>query len=551
MLWPTVAGEGEYDAICVGAGINGLVAAAALARAGWRVCVLERGDTLGGAIRTADLTVPGYHHDVFSGWHPLFTGSPAYASLATDLGARGLTYLNTEHPTATVQPDGTSSHLATDRRANLAEFAARAPEDGDAWSAGAEELLGDADLTLGILGTELWSRRGLALARRAWRRKGSAGTLAFGGDLLQTARTWLTQRFRSPGIHALLAPWVLHAGVGPDDATSGYLLRVIAAALEMGGMPVPQGGGARLVDALAGLITDHGGDLEVGTDVERVVVEGGRATGVRLASGAKVRARRAVLCSVTPAQLYLRLLDRAHVPPELRVRAERFRQGRACMVVHLALSEPPRWQGDERLARTAVVHLTSGLDGTARAVAEAERGLLPAEATIVCGQPMAVDPSRGPEGGWILWLQLQELPARPQGDAAGELDVSNGWTEALREAYADRVQRRVAAHVPNLEGALRGRAVLSPADLERANRNLVGGDPYGGACTVDQSFLWRPLPGRPGHTTPVRGLYHIGASTHPGPGLGAGSGWLVSQELLRPGLPGRVRGALRLERSPR
>ena len=93
--------------------------------------------------------------------------------------------------------------------------------------------------------------------------------------------------------------------------------------------------------------------------------------------------------------------------------------------------------------------------------------------------------------------------------------------------------------------------MLSPADLERANCNLVGGDPYGGACTIDQSFLWRPLPGRPGHTTPVRGLYHIGASTHPGPGLGAGSGWLVSQELLRPGLPDRVRAALRVERRSR
>jgi phytoene dehydrogenase-like protein len=533
----------EYDAICVGAGVNGLVAAAALARAGWRVCVLERSDALGGAIRTAEVTVPGYRHDVFSGWHPLFTGSAAYAGLAADLEARGLRYLNTEHPTATLFPDGTSRHLSTDRRANVAELAAGAPEDGDAWSAAAGELLGDADLTFGILSTELASRGGLALARRAWRRKGTAGTLAFGADLLATARTWLTGRFRSPATHGLLAPWVLHAGLGPDDATSGYLLRVIAAALEMGGMPVPEGGGARLVDALARLITDGGGRLEVGADVERVVVAGGRAVGVRLAGGAQLRARRAVLCSVTPTQLYLRLLERPHVPPELVARAQRFRFGRADMQVHLALSEPPRWQGDDRLARTAIVHLTRGLDGTARAVAEAESGLLPSEATVVCGQPMAVDPSRGPEGGWILWLQLQELPAHPGGDAAGELDVSAGWTEALREAYADRIQRRLAAHIPNLESALRGRAVLSPADLERANVNLVGGDPYAGACSLDQSFLWRPLPGRPGHRTPVRGLYHIGASTHPGPGLGAGSGWLVSQELLRPGLRGRMRSA--------
>src|SRR6476646_10136008 len=105
------------------------------------------------------------------------------------------------------------------------------------------------------------------------------------------------------------------------------------------------------------------------------------------------------------------------------------------MQIHFALSEPARWEGDERLARTALVHLTPGLDGVSRAVNEAERGLLPAEATIVCGQPVAVDPARAPECSWILWVQLQELPARPRGDAARELDVGDGaWTERLREA---------------------------------------------------------------------------------------------------------------------
>jgi phytoene dehydrogenase-like protein len=159
---------------------------------------------------------------------------------------------------------------------------------------------------------------------------------------------------------------------------------------------------------------------------------------------------------------------------------------------------------------------------------------------------MAVDPSRAPDGSWILWIQLQELPARPRGDAAGELDVGDGtWSEGLREQYADRIQARLARQLTNLDSALLRRVVLSPADIEAANVNMAGGDIYSGSCALDQNLLWRPRPGLPGHRTPVAGLYHIGASTHPGPGLGAGSGTLVAHELLRPSLPRRLLARIR------
>jgi phytoene dehydrogenase-like protein len=145
-----------------------------------------------------------------------------------------------------------------------------------------------------------------------------------------------------------------------------------------------------------------------------------------------------------------------------------------------------------------------------------------------------MDPSRAPDGAGLLWIQLQELPWHVKGDAAGEIDTGDGtWTEGLRERYADGIQARIATHVPNLESALRKRVVLSPADLQAANVNLHQGDPYSGALTLDQNLLWRPLPSSPGHSTPVKGLWHIGASTHPGPGLGAGSGTLVAKQLLR------------------
>ena len=140
------------------------------------------------------------------------------------------------------------------------------------------------------------------------------------------------------------------------------------------------------------------------------------------------------------------------------------------MQIHLALDELPRWRGDERLARTPIVHVTPGLDGVSRAVNEAERGLLPAEATIVCGQPLAVDPSRAPEGKGILWIQLQELPSEPKGDAADELETANGWDERLREAYADRIVERLGGHIENLSSATLGRVVLGPPRSPRRTR---------------------------------------------------------------------------------
>jgi phytoene dehydrogenase-like protein len=519
----------RYDAIAIGSGINSLAAAALLAKAGWSVCVLERNDWLGGAIKTAEITEPGFVHEVFASWHPLFTSSAVYAELRGDLEARGLEYLNTDLATATLYPDGESVLLTTSHEENVAAL-------GPGWERTVAEFMPNAELAFGVLTTELWSRDGARLAWKGLRRLGRRGLLEFTGNVLVSCRDWVAETFEDERAHGLFAPWVLHTGLGPDAAASGFMAQVIGVAIELGGMPVPRGGGVKLVDALAAIVRDAGGACETGRDVERILVSAGRATGVRTMDGEEIGAARAVLANVTPQQLYGDLLG-ADVPE-----ARRFRFGRANMQIHFALSEPPDWHGEERLGRTALIHLTPGLDGVSRAVNEAERGLLPAEATVVVGQPMAVDASRAPDGSWILWVQLQELPSRPKGDAAGELDTGDGtWTEELRERYADRIQARIARHVPNLESSILRRVALSPADIAAANVNMPGGDIYSGSSALDQNLLWRPRPGLPGHRTHVDGLWHIGASTHPGPGLGAGSGTLVAKELLRPSLAQRLR----------
>jgi len=534
----------RHDAVIVGSGVNSLACAALLARAGWNVCVLERSGHLGGAIQTAELTEPGFHHDVFSAWHPLWVGGAAHAELGDELAARGLEYLNTDYPSATLYPDGEAAFLLRSADANAEELDRHAVGDGDAWRQMLDGFFPNADLAFGVLGTELWSKDGLALGVKAYRRLGRRGLAEFTGNALASSRDWLTSTFASERAHGLLAPWVLHTGLGPDAALSGFMTQVIAVAIQEGGMPIPRGGGARLADALVQLIRDNGGVCETGRDVERVLVRDGEAVGVRLAGGETVTAGRAVIANVTPTQLYGRLLE-GEAPPAVAERGRQFRYGRSEMQIHFALSEPPRWEGDERLGSTAIVHLTPGLDGVSRAVNEAERGLLPAEATVVVGQPLTMDPSRAPEGASLLWIQLQELPWHVKGDAAGELETKDGtWTEELRERYADRIQARIAAHVPNLESATRKRVVLSPADLQAANVNLHHGDPYSGSLALDQNLLWRPFAASPGHATLVRRLWQIGASTHPGPGLGAGSGTLVAKRLLERPLVQRIRSRI-------
>jgi phytoene dehydrogenase-like protein len=153
--------------------------------------------------------------------------------------------------------------------------------------------------------------------------------------------------------------------------------------------------------------------------------------------------------------------------------------------------------------------------------------------TICVGQPQALDPSRCPEGKSILWLQLPEAPRHIKGDAAGTLraPADGRWTDALREAYADRAEAILASHIDGFKDSVIARRAYSPADLEAMNINLVGGDPYGGSSTIDQSFLWRPFKTSRNHETGVKGLYHIGASTHPGAGLGGGSGFLLAGRL--------------------
>ena len=526
-----------YDIITVGSGHNALVAAALLARAGNRVLVLERNDRPGGFVRTEEVTLPGFRHDLYATRHPLFLISKAYSELEADLRARGLEYLNTDLPTGVLLPDGRSALLSTDLETSVAEFDRLSPGDGRALA----ELMGEfgkyAHKVFPLFSLDLASNQGQTLIRDLMA-CGKGGFAPFAAEFLQTARDVLNDRFRSPVAKALIAPWVPHLGRTLDSVSSGFDVSLFLSALMAGGMPVARGGSDMLVKALGQIVTDYGGAIRCDAAVDRILVERGRAVGVRVKEGDTYSAGRAVIASVNADQLYLRLLADADVPRPLVQQAKRYRYGLGCVQIQLALSEQPDWP-DDRL-RIGQPHLLRNMEACALATAQAMNDDLPPEPTLSVDVPTQLDPSRAPRGAAIMRVQVLQLPCRPRGDAAGQIDVGDGtWTEDLKNRFADRIVNLLGRYLPNLPGAIIGRHVISPEDLARYNPNSGPGDAYSGSLELAQSYLFRPLPGQPSHRTAVPNIFLVGAGTWPGAGVNGGSGYIVAHQLLRetPGTP--------------
>lgn len=545
----------NYDAIVVGAGINGLVAAAELAGAGWRVCLVDSHERVGGFMATEELTIPGLHHDTFSSWHPLFVTGGAYAALGDELHRHGLEYCNTDAAvTASVAPDGRVAIAQRDPKATVEVFEHEA--DKAAYLGMIDRLGADMDVIGAALGTELRGRGAMpidtgamGLAAKLMRRGGLPRLEGWARDSLSSGRRWVKRHFQGWETDQLWAPWLLHGGLTPDSAMGGLMIPIFALSMHGAGLPVVKGGQGAFLSAFEALLAERGVDVKLGQSVEQVLVTDGRASGVRLSGGETLHASRAVIASTSPQALYGQLLPSSAVPQQVRDEVAVYQPGRAAMQVHVALSRPIQWR-DERLASIPLVHLTNGSNSTAIACAQAEAGLLPSRPTVAVGQQQVLDPSRiGPEaeGKGMLWLQMQECPGRPVGDAAGQLDCSQGWTKELVDGYVERVLSIVEEQAPGTRESVEKIVAFSPADLEAHNPNAINGDPYGGCAELDQFLIWRPGPLTARHETPVKGLWHIGAATHPGPGLGGGSGHIVAQALTaEPGraakLISRVRG---------
>ncbi|HTU73868.1 MAG TPA: NAD(P)/FAD-dependent oxidoreductase [Trebonia sp.] len=516
------------DVVFIGAGHNALVAAAYLLEAGRSVVLLEQMSQPGGWVRTAELGAPGFHHDLYSAAHPAFVGGPVWAELGTDLKRHGLEYLTGPLGSGSSLPGGRSAVLPVDQGELAAELERLGESDG--WGG----LFAAAGPQLAVL-LELFNA-GLdrpearaSLARLLADSEDSA--LPFGQLASGSASDLVRRFFGTQELRYLAAPWVLHFGLGPEDP-AGALWTVLALDAMGNGVPTPAGGSGRLAEALTRLVIERGGTVCCGVDVDEILLADGRAAGVRTVAGATVTAGQAVVASVTPDQLYGRLLrNAAQVPQGVRAQAAAYRYKRGCFQLNLALSARPRF-ADPRLDAGGSHNLGRGLDELVTSVRQAEAGLLPEHPAISWHEPTAVDASRAPEGKAVARIQVLDSPLTPSGDAAGTLRGVAGWSAPVAEAFADRLLAEAEPHLPGLTELIIERHITTPADLAKASPNAGPGDHGAGENSLRQGFTNRPIPAHGGgYRTAVPGAWLIGGATWPSAAVNGASGRAVALAL--------------------
>ncbi|HLJ71777.1 MAG TPA: NAD(P)/FAD-dependent oxidoreductase [Roseiarcus sp.] len=517
-----------YDAIVIGAGHNGLAAALRLSEKGWRVAVIEAKDQPGGAVKTREATLPGFRHDLCAMNLSMFAGSPFFAAHKDLLHAHGLAFAPAEDCFASVFRDATFLGVSKTLEKTVAGLSALSPADAQAWRDLLARFGGDAPHLFALLGSPMPSWGAAKVVWKAWREKGVSWLYDTLKMLLATPRDFLDAHFEHPKVKAMMAAWGLHLDFAPDIAGGALFPYLESMANQSFGMVIGRGGADAIVKAMVGALIAKGGELRLGERVSEIEVARGVASGVRLAGGGRLAAK-TIIANVHPKIVFGDLVSRAGPRAKYEGEIAKFRAGPGTMMVHLALDDLPAWRAGDALRNYAYVHIAPDLEMMSRVYAEAAAGLLPAEPALVVGQPTAIDPSRAPAGKHVLWVQVRVLPGQIRGDAAGRIAAVT-WDDA-KEAYAERALDLLESYAPNLRARILGRAVFSPLDLERENPNLIGGDNLSGSHHLDQNFFFRPVAGWSRYRTPVKNLYLCGASTWPGAGTGAGSGFMLARML--------------------
>jgi phytoene dehydrogenase-like protein len=465
------------DAVVVGAGPNGLAAAIVLARAGVSVRVLEAADTVGGGARSAELTLPGFVHDVCSAIHPLGVASPFFRTLP--LAEHGVEWI--EPPAALAHPfdDGTAVLLEPSPEASAPMLG----EDEGRWRRLFAPLVRDAEPLLeDILAPAHVPAHPIVLAR-------------FGVRAAPAATTLARLSFRGEKARGLFAGLAAHSMLRldrPPTAAFGLVLGLLGHAF---GWPFARGGSQRLSEALASYLRALGGEIETGRRVESL---------------AELGDTRAVLLDVTPRGLLALAGDR--LPARYRRGLERYRYGPGVFKLDWALDGPIPWRAEE-CARAATVHLGATLEEIAASEAAPGPGGVAERPYVLLAQHSLFDPTRAPAGQHTAWAYCH---------------VPNGSTVEM----TGRIEAQVERFAPGFRDRILARSALRPADLERYNPNYVGGDINGGAATLSQLFT-RPVARVSPYTTPLPGVFLCSASTPPGGGVHGMCGYHAAQAALR------------------
>ena len=474
---------GKRDAVVVGAGPNGLSAAIALAQAGRRVLVLEAAPTIGGGSRTAELTLPGFRHDVCSAIHPAATASPFFRSLPLD--RYGLEFI--QPPVALAHPfdDGTAATLTR----SVSETAATLGGDAAAYERLMGPLVRDADrLTPQLMGPLRLSRHPIALAR-------------FGLSALRSARGLSDARFEDEHAKGLFAGMAAHGFLPLDKPATAAFGLVLGLFGHSVGWPIPRGGSQTIVDALAAHLVSLGGEIRTGSPVRSL---------------AGLEEAGAVVFNLTPRQI----LDIAgdQLPARYRRTLGRFRYGPGIFKVDWALDGPVPWTA-EACRRAGTIHLGGTFGEVAEGEAAVWEGRHPERPFVLLAQQSLFDPTRAPTGKHTLW---------------GYCHVPHGSTVDMTDAIEAQVER----FAPGFRDLILARATMNTADVVRHNENYRGGDINGGVQDLRQLFT-RPAPRLDPHTTPNPRLFICSSSTPPGGGVHGMGGWFAAQSVLRRQRTGR------------
>ena len=497
------------DAVVIGAGQNGLVAANVLADEGWDVLVLEEQDVPGGAVKSGELTgQPGFVHDLFSSFYPLTALSPAMRAMR--LEEHGLVWRRSPLAFAHPARDGSCPYVSLDLEETVERLNHYRDGDGEAWRRiyGIWERAGDAIMEAGF-GAPFPPVRGAA--KMAWAL--NRDVVRFLRMVTLPVRRFGEEWFMSPEARRLIAGNALHADLTPESAGSagfGWMLSVLGQHV---GFPTPEGGAGQVTAALVGRAEARGVEIRCGQRGGRGVIRGGRATGVRTADGTPVEARRAVIADVVAPALFLELVGEEHLPRRTLSDLRRFEFDASTFKVDWALNGPIPWTAPDA-RRAGTVHTGEHMDHFTVHAGEVARKLMPSQPVMVMGQYSMVDPTRAPEGCETAWAYTHH-PRTPVGDAGGE-GITGRFDERETEAFAARLEDQVEALAPGFRDLIRARHVFTPHDLERANANLVNGAINGGTAQIHQQLVFRPTSGLGRPETPIRRLYLGGSSAHPG-----------------------------------
>ncbi len=514
------------DAVVIGAGPNGLVAANVLADAGWSVEVLETQDEPGGAVRSDRGVHPDYVSDLFSAFYPLAAASPVLTGL--DLAAEGLRWSHAPRVLAHPLSDGRCAVLERQVQDTAAGLKGFGPHDGEAWQAMYDMWCRvGPDMVRALFTPFPPVRAGLRLAAKLR----APGGLRLARNLLLPVRRLGEEEFTGEGGRLLLAGCALHADLAPESAVSGGFGWLMAMLGQSHGFPVPVGGAQALTAALVSRLEKRGGAVRCGERVASVVVRGGTAAGVVTAGGETIGARRAVLADVSAPALYRDLVGEEHLPSRLVRDLERFQWDFATFKVDWALSGPVPWQAPGA-AGSGTVHIADGVDGLSRFAAEIARGQVPADPFVLLGQMTTADPSRSPAGTESAWAYTH-VPQDITSDA-GPDGITGRWDAREQEAMADRVEAQVERYAPGFRALIRARRILAPTTLQAMNENLHLGAINNGTTALHQQAIFRPVPGTGRPETPIKGLYLASAAAHPGGGVHGAPGANAARAALRP-----------------